>query len=301
MERCSYFIKEKALFGSFPTQDVVGILQEHGVRVFIDLTGFHERKTVPYTTRYKYIKYPIIDRGIPSDTKSFAQLILRIWAELKKLEPGEKIYIHCKGGHGRSGIVVACVLCVYYGITTSEALYITSKSHAKRPEMREKWRRLGSPQNNYQKDFVHRFFAHIKYTDKCTGDNPFSFLCNFSNHSVHLENIGTFPNAHCAFQAYRNLENVEYIENLKRGIVNHELVSRQTHEWEENKIKYMHIVLENKFTQHSELLAFLLKTGLRPLIKSSKDNYWGDGGNNQGKNIHGIILQKIRNAFLLAN
>ena len=23
----------------------------------------------------------------------------------------EKIYIHCKGGHGRAGLVVSCILC----------------------------------------------------------------------------------------------------------------------------------------------------------------------------------------------
>ena len=44
MERCSYFIQNKALFGSFPTQEVVHILEELGVRCFIDLTNSDESK-----------------------------------------------------------------------------------------------------------------------------------------------------------------------------------------------------------------------------------------------------------------
>jgi hypothetical protein len=35
MERSSYFIKDKALFGSYPTQESVEELEKEGVRYFI--------------------------------------------------------------------------------------------------------------------------------------------------------------------------------------------------------------------------------------------------------------------------
>ena len=35
---CSYFIKEKALFGGFPSQEQADILVNMGVKYFIDLT-----------------------------------------------------------------------------------------------------------------------------------------------------------------------------------------------------------------------------------------------------------------------
>ena len=38
MNYCSYFIKDKALFGSYPTQQSVEELEQEGVRYFVDLT-----------------------------------------------------------------------------------------------------------------------------------------------------------------------------------------------------------------------------------------------------------------------
>lgn len=297
MERCSYFIKDKALFGSFPTQLAVDRLEQNGVRCFIDLTGFQERKTTPYITKYLYIKYPIADHKIPKDWKSFAQLIVEICDQIRRLGNEEKIYIHCKGGHGRSGIVVACVLCQYYGISPDDALKITTRCHSHRPEMRDKWRRLGSPQGKKQKDFVRRFFRGLKY-DK---PNIFGYTMGMSNHSAHpvyIEKLGTFPTAHLAFQAFRDPTNKEYINKLQQGEFDAACVSRQKHEWEENKLDYMYQVLCHKFQQHPKLAENLINTGLRPLIKMSRDSYWGDGGNGQGKNMHGRLLAKLRNKLL---
>ena len=49
-----YFIKNKALFGSFPTQTTVKELESEGVRYFINLTNTHEKKTTPYTSILLY-------------------------------------------------------------------------------------------------------------------------------------------------------------------------------------------------------------------------------------------------------
>lgn len=57
MNRCSYFIQNKALFGSYPTQESVLELEEHGVRYFVDLTHNGEKNTTPYETKYKYIRF----------------------------------------------------------------------------------------------------------------------------------------------------------------------------------------------------------------------------------------------------
>ena len=42
MDRCSYFIKDKALFGSYPDKDNVKELRENGVKIFIDVTNNHD-------------------------------------------------------------------------------------------------------------------------------------------------------------------------------------------------------------------------------------------------------------------
>lgn len=298
MERCSYFIQDKALFGSFPTQEAVHVLEELGVRCFIDLTNSDESKTTPYITKYRYIKYPIVDRKIPEDWKSFAQLVVKICHIIHNLVEGEKVYVHCKGGHGRSGIFVACIFCHYYSLNSDESLRQTAKCHSNRPQMREKWRKLGSPQGKKQKDFVHRFFRPLKITKpEITGYTM--GMHNLTDYSVTIPNVGIFQNLQLAFQYYRAPHNTKYVENLLKGKFCQELLDGHNRDWEENKVNYMYKVLEYKFRQHDDIRRNLMNTGLRPLVKVSQDMFWGDGGNGHGKNIHGKLLNKLRSIFLL--
>jgi protein-tyrosine phosphatase len=296
MERCSYFIPDKALFGSYPTQQIVDFLENLGVRIFIDLTNKNESKITPYQTQYKYINYPIADRKIPKNWKTFSCLVLKICDLISKLEKGEKVYIHCKGGHGRSGLLVACIFCYYYNISSDEALLQTNKCHSTRVDMREKWRRLGSPQGKRQKDFVHKFFHPIKF-DKPEDYGYTMGFHNLSNHSVEIPNVGVFPNANFAFQYYRDPENKDYVDSLLKGIFKHELIN-QDKDWEKNKTTYMYQILKYKFSQHQNIKNNLLNTGLRPILKISRDNFWGTGHNLQGKNMHGNLLVRVRNEFL---
>lgn len=294
MERCSYFIQGKALFGSFPTQETVNLLEGEGVRFFIDLTNSNEQKTIPYKTNYSYIKYPIEDRQIPLNWKSFAQLVLELSSIIDTLAPNEKVYIHCRGGHGRSGILVASILCHYLNYPPDEAIKHTSHCHSKRPEMREKWRKLGSPQGKKQRDFVHRFFKPLKFGRH---DNIFTVgMNNNSCHSVVIDGVGTFPNAVLAFQSFR-CSHPEYIKKLTNGEFDPSFI-QESPDWNEKKIDYMYKVLDCKFRQHPELKYNLVNTGLRPLIKSSLDSFWGDGGHGQGYNIHGKLLAKLRFNYL---
>jgi protein-tyrosine phosphatase/predicted NAD-dependent protein-ADP-ribosyltransferase YbiA (DUF1768 family) len=297
MERCSYFIPEKALFGSFPEQKIVEQLEDLGVRYFIDLTYDHEEKTVPYKTKYVYIKYPILDRNIPEDWKSFSQLIIKIYHILRNLKPTEKIYVNCRGGHGRSGILVACILCYYYEISPEESLKQTSKYHSNRPIMRDKWRKIGSPQGKRQKDFVFKFFRPLKF-NKPENIGFTAGMSNLTNHTVTIPDVGTFPNAHTAFQAYRDINNKEYIQKLITGTFSPEDINENNMHWEDHKVDYMYKVLRYKFLEHQDLYTNLINTGLRPLVKISQDSFWGDAGNCQGMNVHGKLLSRLRSEFL---
>jgi len=261
----------------------------------VDLTDHFENKTTPYKTNAKYIKYPITDHKIPEDWKSYAQLILELCDILKNLNDNEYLYIHCRAGHGRSGVLVATLLCQYSGLTPEEALIETSKCHANRPEMKEKWRRLGSPQGKRQRDFIYRFFRPLRYGSHVSAEYTYG-LDNFTNHPV-TTHLGTFPNAHLAFQAFRNPENKEYIEALKKGVFLAELVT-VSENWEEKKVEYMMKTLMCKFRQHYDLKVLLVNTGLRKFIRISHDPFWGSSSDGKGKNIHGKLLYKIRNIFL---
>ena len=154
MENCSYFLNNKAYFGSYPTQESVEILEKNGVRIFVDLTYSSESKITSYNTKYLYISFPIKDNYVPTNTESFTRFIYRLVYILRNTTPSEKMYIHCKGGHGRSGIVVACIYCLMFNKSPVNSIRYTTSCHNNRKIMRDKWRSIGSPQTENQKLFV---------------------------------------------------------------------------------------------------------------------------------------------------
>lgn len=158
---CCFFIKQKALFGAYPTQNIVDKLETLGVEYFINLTFPNERKVIPYTTTKEIIHFPIPDNGVPTDKTSYIKFIYRIMNILAslKVEFGQKIYIHCKGGHGRSGLVVATLLCVLKEIGVKEAIVLTTDFHNQRLNLKDIWKQMGSPQTQAQKFFIQELFG----------------------------------------------------------------------------------------------------------------------------------------------
>ena len=154
MNFASYFIENKAMFGGFPSHDQVALLELLGFKHFVNLTSPTETKIKPYNTNYNYIAFPIVDGHHPIDDKNLYTLIYKI-CEILSDDSG-KVYIHCKGGHGRSGIIVALVTSIFFNVNADMALRHTNKCHNNRTEMRDIWRNIGSPQTPTQKEFVRR-------------------------------------------------------------------------------------------------------------------------------------------------
>jgi ribA/ribD-fused uncharacterized protein len=66
-------------------------------------------------------------------------------------------------------------------------------------------------------------------------------------------------------------------------------------DWEAVKDHVMRRAVLAKFTQHPELRDLLLSTGEARLVEhTSRDRYWGDGGDGSGKNMLGRILMEVR-------
>jgi protein-tyrosine phosphatase len=266
MDHCSYFIKDKAIFGSFPTQESVYELENEGVKYFVDLTDNEKEKLITsYITKYTYINYPIKDNYIPTDWIAFAMFILRITKIIRELRSKERLYIHCKGGHGRSGVVVASLLCTIFNLHPTEALEYTTKCHSNRSIMRDKWRKIGSPQTYLQKKFVQKFFEPLKvyHTHKNSILLGFS---NLSSHPIELENIGKFDNCELAIKYYINTNGNINIEELNN-------------------------IFDKKIYQNKNIQRNLLNTGLRPIIYIYTKNNLEDKFD---KNIMGKILTNIR-------
>jgi len=301
MDRCSYFIKDRALFGSFPTQDSVNELENEGVKYFVNLTHSHEKKIVAYNTNYTQLNYPITDRRTPTDIKSFSKFISQVSKIILNLEKGQKVYVHCKGGHGRSGIVVACLLCFIFNISPHDALKNTTKCHSKRSVMREKWRTLGSPQTLSQKNFVHKLFEPL-YFYKAYKTGPTVGFSNCSIHPVSIRGFGDFPTAEAAFQAYKDPTNINYVNSLKfsktpliaKFIGENEDNRELRVDWDDIKTSVLYKIVKLKFSQNDDIRSNLLNTGFRPIVERSRSNFIDGDKMSKGKNIFGSLLTQFR-------
>lgn len=267
MNYCSYFIKDKALFGSYPTQQSVDELEQEGVRHFIDLTQSGEKYITPFKTKYNYISYPIKDRTIPDNMISFCKFIINI-SNIIKTTKNDLVYINCRAGHGRSGTVVSAIICYLFDLSPYEGLSYTSKCHNNRAVMRDKWRKIGSPQTYQQKQFIYRLFQPINLNKiiKVT-NHEFSMLDNsFNNIFDCLDFIK--QNASIDVEPFDDISIMKYI-------------------------------MTSIFNQDSELKDNLMNSYLRPIIAHiDSDVFWGIGKNNTGQNKLGIILNDIRLAYL---
>ena len=111
----TYWVGPNLVAGRYPGRDEVTALVDAGVRTFVDLTEPEE------LTPYKgwlppdatHHRVAIRDFACPT-----AEQIREVLVILR----GEGIaYVHCRGGCGRTGVIVGCYL-VEAGLTPDEAL-----------------------------------------------------------------------------------------------------------------------------------------------------------------------------------
>jgi ribA/ribD-fused uncharacterized protein len=185
------------------------------------------------------------------------------------------------------------------GIGSQEALRLTTEYHNKRAEMKEKWYSLGSPNCVRQRRFVIKFFEPIyfykSYKKACT--NGFS---NFSQHNVRIPTLGLFPTSEAAFQAFKNVDDYWYVEkqkNAKTPLISKRLGEScvERREWKLLQTSIMEKVLKCKIEQNDEVHDNLIATGFRKIIHVNKnDSFWGVGLDGHGKNMLGVLLEKVR-------
>lgn len=150
--------------GAYPTQKQVDDMIKDGYNLFVDLTSEGEVETkyiIPNGIEYIYHSIP--DRRVPPSMEEFMSLI-------ENISRKKKIYVHCRGGHGRSGILGICYT-VYIEYETSnkpikdlctETITKINNAHKTRKVMNEKWRKMGVPQTKRQKDFCFSFAIEVK-------------------------------------------------------------------------------------------------------------------------------------------
>ena len=155
MENFSSVLLEGLIrFGKYPSSDEYILLKSNGYKLFIDLCPNEEITWEPYSKEgIEYINHPIKDRTPVNKDKEeeFRTLIKYLF---QKIRQNKKIYIHCRGGHGRSAVVAAILFGRITGQTGEQCLKIIRDAHQNRLEMKPQWRKMGAPQTVAQKNFV---------------------------------------------------------------------------------------------------------------------------------------------------
>jgi hypothetical protein len=186
--------------------------------------------------------------------------------------------------HGRSGLVVACLLCNIFNLNSQESLNYTTKCHSNRKNMRDRWRKLGAPQSFNQKKFVYKLFDTLIFYKNNKNNNLTYGLSMFSEHSIQTE-LGVFINI---FEAYsKKIENYSSENGINLDKIDDKI-----------KLKLMSDILKIKINKYSEIKNNILNSGLKKIVYFCKyDDFWGSGVNSIGKNYLGKLLVKIRNEY----
>jgi hypothetical protein len=101
-----------------------------------------------------FVHFPIVDCGIAQDDG-----VLALAVDIaRRVQDGEVIYMHCWGGHGRTGTLVCVVLSLLYGLSAEEALFRCQFVH----DLRRVPIQVGSPQTQTQRDQVIRLIRLIQ-------------------------------------------------------------------------------------------------------------------------------------------
>lgn len=155
-------INNKLSFGRYPYDEKsINELEANGYTIFVNLTTDNDNTDKTPLISYesmlckhsKYYLYPIVDRKYPTDIDDFKRFIQKV---LIDMFDNDNIYIHCRGGHGRAG-VVAAIFLIMQRMTPQQALDEVYIAHQNRIKMNPKWRKKGSPQTAGQKRFVLNF------------------------------------------------------------------------------------------------------------------------------------------------
>jgi ribA/ribD-fused uncharacterized protein len=306
----SYAIDDLLMCGACP-QAGCTFLEEHSIQVVVNLMF---EKTRPYEKTMEEIKFPIMNTFICNQDEQLDQFTDLLVAKLKS---GVKIYLHCLDGHGRTGLVAVILLSKYFDIFEVNAIKMWQTSHDGA---------CVSPCNPVQFAQIHRILSKtmkgntIFFYSESGKKGMFGEFSNFYPAKIILGGK-VYPNAEQAFQAskfldetYRELirqANTPFIAKIlacqKTGggykwrtdlnavIVFHKnrgVVIRP--DWDDVRVDIMRDILSIKFAI-PKLRDVLNGTDTKLLVEhTSRDSFWGDGGDCSGVNMLGQLLVSIR-------
>lgn len=153
----------RLFFGGFPSSSHLQQLKDGGFKYIVDCTTVDEKQKLPMYNAQEYgliyIHYPILDNFIPTDTRSFLDFIRWLGFLVRHMAPNELMYIHCRGGHGRSGLVLACMICLLYKVHPTDSIRELTRAHLERKILSPRWKKRLCPANEIQRLYLHNLFC----------------------------------------------------------------------------------------------------------------------------------------------
>ena len=132
----SNWLSDKLCVGGYPKNKLeLNNILATGITTFVCLNEpfdkdrlYKYEKDLPKDKNCLFINEPIQDMNVTSDVK------VRALCEniVKKIYKGEKVYIHCRGGHGRTGTIAAIVLYMLYELSIQQIYDYLQYSHDQR-------------------------------------------------------------------------------------------------------------------------------------------------------------------------
>ena len=165
--RNSYRVMDRVYAGEYPIEydekrsiERINQFERFGITHYIDLT--EEGEHLPYANMLEsdvqHIRFPIKDMSAPHNIESVKELTSRI-NEILHERDGNKIYIHCWGGVGRTGMIVGCLLSEQYGFDFEKTMDALTLAYSDCPKSAYR----ATPESNEQRLFIAKYAEEMKY------------------------------------------------------------------------------------------------------------------------------------------
>ena len=164
--RNSYRVMDRVYAGEYPIEyddkkstEKIKQFEKFGITHYIDLT--EEGEHLPYANMLesdvKHIRFPIKDMSAPHNIESVKELTSRI-NEILHERDSNKVYIHCWGGVGRTGMIVGCLLSEQCGFDFEKTMDALTLAYSDCPKSAYQ----ETPESNEQRLFIEKYTEEMK-------------------------------------------------------------------------------------------------------------------------------------------
>ena len=132
----NWLVPGSLIIGAHPSSDDVQALMAAGVTTFVSLIGEYtteeyRKQRYPAEVAAHFVHFPINDFHVPV-VEELESIVLEL--KLRLTQRREVIFVHCRGGHGRTGTVVIPLMAALFDLDDVAATqYVVTATSTNRP------------------------------------------------------------------------------------------------------------------------------------------------------------------------